>query len=201
MGHRLVAAAFAFVNTHNQRALADNAEPLDGLAVALLVWMSHCARDSDDEPVYFAGREASCAALGLPTTETGQRRLMRATRTLKDAGALAVAQKGYRGSTARYRLIHEGGALVSPIPPESMTPVSPIEGERVTPQAEWVTPQSRMGDTRDTPIGITRKTYARPRGGARARRHDCDRDGHAFDPVSGWCVHGCGIRAPAEAIA
>lgn len=165
MGHRLVAEAYAFIHAHNERARADDTiRPLDPLAVALLGYMAHCASDHETQPMFFAGRDATCAALGLASVSASWRRLARAASALVEAGAVTRARKAYRGSTTVYRLNREGAPLVSPIVENRATPESPNTEKRVTPQTEWVTPDDRMGDTSGTPdkeTGIDREGDAR----------------------------------------
>ncbi|MAB81692.1 MAG: hypothetical protein CMJ89_20335 [Planctomycetes bacterium] len=198
MGHRLVAVAFTFVGAYNEKARAEGTRQLEPLEIALLTLMAHSARDGD-RPTYFAGRDATCDALGLERSEPARRRVMRATSALVKAGAIERVGKGHRGSTARYSLIYQGGDLVVPIPagvpngtgePESVPREHPQSGGNGYHQrTEWVPPAHGMGTTSAPPYRNTRKdSRARPRTHARGP-HIC-----RFDPVSGYCEDGCGKR-------
>ena len=109
MGHRLVNAAYAFIEQHNTDALAAGQRRLEPLEVSLLIRMAHTARDEDENPVFFELRAKTCAALGLGNSEPARKRVQRAARALLDAGAVLPPAKVSRGFSPRYRLIYQGG--------------------------------------------------------------------------------------------
>lgn len=151
MGSRLATAAFTFVSAYNERARQSEQREIDATGVALLALMGLRAIDDSTEPTYFAGWEATAAALGLPATETSRKRVQRATAALIEASAIDRLTRGHKGSTARYRLSYAKGTPVSPFEEESGTPVSPIESDSGTPQTDSGTNETVQRDSHVPP--------------------------------------------------
>lgn len=154
MGYKLVDAAHAFVYAHNERARQSGQRGLEPTDVALLTWMASRAKDEDAIPTYTAGWKYSAAALGIPASESGRKRVQRSLDALILCGAIARTKPGYTGSAAHHSLNYARGTRLSLIDGEptvehfeSGTPVSPIESESGTPASESGTPVSEMGDT------------------------------------------------------
>lgn len=204
MGHRLVAAAYAFVGEFNERARRDGKRALDPLEVALLALMAHSARDSDATPGYFASRSTTCAQLGVADTEPGRKRVQRAVRALVEAGAITKAENVHRGITPHHSLIYQGGAVVSTFgDAESRTQEHPLPAQKVDITArpsepegghqsagKW-TPEHRKVDITAPPYRKTRSTSARVPAHTRARdRPSCERDGHRLDATGTTCTRG-----------
>lgn len=141
----------------------------------LLFVMAHRARDTDAKPVYFAGREDCALALGISPAVIAEREgipldraqkrawetVARAIATLREVGAIEVADQARRGSTAVYRLTYIGmGSTQSN--PQGKLPTQPIaEAPKGTGSAH-TDPEIAMGSTGDSYGLSPQKVWAQP---------------------------------------
>lgn len=154
MGYKLVDAAHAFVHAHNERARQSGQRGLEPTEVALLTWMASRAKDEDAVPTYTGGWKYSAAALGIPDSESGRKRVQRALDSLIASGAIVRTKPGYTGSVAHHSLNYGKGTRLSLIDgtptvttAESGTPMSHSPAESGTPVSESGTPASEMRDS------------------------------------------------------
>ena len=93
---------------------------IDGCAFRLLVHMALTALDSDNPPMYWAGRDGMAAALGKDDDAAGRQAVKRALHILKREGAVKVAKKAVKSRNAtRWEIV-----LTPPLGDENRTPIT-----------------------------------------------------------------------------
>lgn len=139
MGAKLVGAAFMY--------WAD----LPDRPFRLLTHMALTCKDAAEAPVYYAGRTALVAALGLRDDDAGHHAVKRAMRVLTTSGAVSIYYLGHQGKRTEYQLhvldrLRQGGTPAAPL---GGTPAAPLNGNR----GPLTSGKSRIGGTPAAPLG------------------------------------------------
>ena len=125
---------------------------LDGCAFRLLVHMSLTALDSDNPPMYWAGRDGMAAALGRDDDAAGRQAVKRALSVLKREGAVKVASKAVKGRSAtRWEIV-----LAPPLGYGNRTPITKKPRGGAKGDGTETVPQS---GTESDPIGVRNPTH------------------------------------------
>lgn len=116
---------------------------LDGRPFRLLVHMALTAKDSDNPPMYWAGRDGMAEALGREDDPAGHQAVKRALAVLKREGAVKVDRKPRKAR-------HATRWIVVLTPPQGVTNRTPIVPDTGDGSGSQTVPQS---GTKSDPIG------------------------------------------------
>jgi len=123
---------------------------IDGCAFRLLVHMALTALDSDNPPMYWAGRDGMAAALGKDDDAAGRQAVKRALAVLKREGAVKVAEKARKSRNAtRWEIV-----LRPPLGDANRTPIPQQPNGNAKGESTESVPQS---GTESDPIGVRKK--------------------------------------------